>query len=288
MTLDQLKVLAAIVETGSFRAAADRLHRAQSAVSYAIKTIEEEFDLLIFDRANYRPVLTQEGRTLYQKSKPLIEQADELAKLCEHMATGEELDFRLVVNPLAPLPSVLDVVGLFEEKFPMTSLHLEVADQDEPLLSLMSDKADIAICQVDKWQDKLESVLWRRLEIIPFCHPDYCLKIENSGLNQATQVIVASKDADSKPIGLIASSKHWFVDTYASLIAVVQSGLAWGFAPHCLIAAAIQNGDLSRLEEVDTINQDLYLSRKRGRPLGEAHQFLWDELVKKQSGTRHD
>ena len=37
MTLDQLKVLAAIVETGSFRAAADRLHRAQSAVSYAIK-----------------------------------------------------------------------------------------------------------------------------------------------------------------------------------------------------------------------------------------------------------
>ena len=122
MTLDQLKVLAAIVDTGSFRAAADKLNRAQSAVSYAIKTIEEEFDLLVFDRANYRPELTREGRTLYQRSKPLIEQADELANLCRFMATGAELELRLALNFIAPISLLTKVLEVFSNKFPMTQL----------------------------------------------------------------------------------------------------------------------------------------------------------------------
>jgi DNA-binding transcriptional LysR family regulator len=49
MTLEQLQCLRAIVEEGSFRAAASKLHKAQSAISYAIRLLEEEFgfELLI-------------------------------------------------------------------------------------------------------------------------------------------------------------------------------------------------------------------------------------------------
>ena len=40
-TLDQLRVLAAVAEAGSFSAAARRLHRAQSVISYAIANLEQ-------------------------------------------------------------------------------------------------------------------------------------------------------------------------------------------------------------------------------------------------------
>ena len=47
ITLDQIRVFEAVVETGSFSAAARRLNRAQSAVSYAIANLEAQLDALL-------------------------------------------------------------------------------------------------------------------------------------------------------------------------------------------------------------------------------------------------
>ena len=250
-----------------------------------LRTVEEEFGLLIFDRANYRPVLTPEGRTLYQKSKPLIDQADELAKLCEHMATGAEMDFCLTVNPLTPLVSILAVIRGFEDKFPMTSLHLEVADHSEPLVNLLSDKADIAISQLGRWQDKLESVFWQRLRIIPVCTPVYLERMDALTLNQSTQVVLAGKEPAQSPLGLVAGCKHWFVDNQVSLVEIVSSGLAWGFVPECAVAEQLRSKTLVPIKQIDAIDQDLYLSRMRGRSVGEAHEFLWEQLVKNRKAV---
>ncbi len=57
MTLDQIRVLSTIVQTGSFRGASERLHRTQPTLSVAIRNLEREFGFELFDRANYRPVL---------------------------------------------------------------------------------------------------------------------------------------------------------------------------------------------------------------------------------------
>ena len=50
LTLDQLRVLVAVAETGSFSAAARKLGRVQSAVSQAAQTLEEVLGAALFDR----------------------------------------------------------------------------------------------------------------------------------------------------------------------------------------------------------------------------------------------
>ena len=49
-SVDQLLVLLTVVEEGSFSAAAKRLRRATSAISYAIDTLEAQLGLPLFDR----------------------------------------------------------------------------------------------------------------------------------------------------------------------------------------------------------------------------------------------
>ena len=62
-TIDQLKVFLTIVETGSFTAAAKRLNRAVSAISYTIATLEHQLGIGLFDREGTRtPVLDQGWR----------------------------------------------------------------------------------------------------------------------------------------------------------------------------------------------------------------------------------
>src|ERR1700756_4089479 len=61
-TIDQLKVFLTVVEAGSFTAAAKRLRRAVSAISYTIATLEQQLGIELFDREGARtPVLTKAG-----------------------------------------------------------------------------------------------------------------------------------------------------------------------------------------------------------------------------------
>ena len=61
LTLDQLRVLVTISDAGSFSAAARSLGRVQSAVSQAVKTLEDTQGIELFDRNKYRPTLTAVG-----------------------------------------------------------------------------------------------------------------------------------------------------------------------------------------------------------------------------------
>ena len=62
LTLDQLRVLVSVAESGSFSAAARRLGRVQSAVSQSIQTMEATLGLALFDRSTRTPALTEAGR----------------------------------------------------------------------------------------------------------------------------------------------------------------------------------------------------------------------------------
>lgn len=62
--IDAFNVLQVLVEEGSFAKAAERLHKAQSAVSYQVKKLEEHLGVQLFSREQYRAELTQEGRVI--------------------------------------------------------------------------------------------------------------------------------------------------------------------------------------------------------------------------------
>jgi len=64
-SLDHLRTFLAVVEEGSFNAAARKLGRAISVVSYAIAQLETQLDVRLFDREGSRkPQLTEAGRAL--------------------------------------------------------------------------------------------------------------------------------------------------------------------------------------------------------------------------------
>ncbi|MCW6510044.1 LysR family transcriptional regulator [Lichenifustis flavocetrariae] len=55
LSLDQLKVLVAVADTGSFSAAARKLGRVQSAISQTVQTLEDAQGVQLFDRSGHKP-----------------------------------------------------------------------------------------------------------------------------------------------------------------------------------------------------------------------------------------
>src|ERR1700687_5373409 len=72
LTLDQIRVFLSVVDEGSFPKAAKSLQRAQSAVTYAIRKLEAEIGVPLFDRSAYRSVLTPAGRVLLTRAPHIL------------------------------------------------------------------------------------------------------------------------------------------------------------------------------------------------------------------------
>ena len=101
-SLDQLAVLEAIVEAGSFSAAAERLHRSASTLSYSIRSLESALGIDLFDRSGHRAVLTDSGRLVLRQTRDVLGQARELGALAEQLRQGWEPRPVLVLDAFSP------------------------------------------------------------------------------------------------------------------------------------------------------------------------------------------
>ena len=76
MQLQQLRYVIAAAESGSFRAAAQKLFVSQSSVSIAVKDLEQETGVALFKRTRRGIALTPEGMEFIGYAKPILEQFD--------------------------------------------------------------------------------------------------------------------------------------------------------------------------------------------------------------------
>ena len=78
MTLQQLKYIITIAETGSITMAAERLFIAQPSLSKAVAELEKEMGISIFNRSNRGVYLSEEGTKFLSYARQVVEQAEML------------------------------------------------------------------------------------------------------------------------------------------------------------------------------------------------------------------
>jgi DNA-binding transcriptional LysR family regulator len=127
LTLDQIRVFLSVVDEGSFPKAAKSLQRAQSAVTYAIRKLEAEIGVPLFDRSAYRSVLTPAGRALLTRARRIAEEAGALREQARGLASGLEAELSIVLDALYPMPQIFDALRAFTERFPTVPPRLYVA-----------------------------------------------------------------------------------------------------------------------------------------------------------------
>lgn len=147
LSFEALQVLVAIDRKGSFAAAADLLNRAPSSLSYQVQKLEQDLDLMIFDRSGHKATFTDAGRLLLERGRVLLEVADELVLDAKSLAHGWELDITIAFDGLLTARHLFPLIGkLSEESATWVKLQEEVlAGAWE---ALESDRADILISPI--------------------------------------------------------------------------------------------------------------------------------------------
>ena len=84
-TLDQLRILRAIVSEGSFKKAADSLFVTQPAVSLQIQNLEKQLEVSLFDRGGRKAQLTEAGHLLLGYCDRILSQCHEACRALDDL-----------------------------------------------------------------------------------------------------------------------------------------------------------------------------------------------------------
>ncbi|MFC5529543.1 LysR family transcriptional regulator [Cohnella yongneupensis] len=78
MTLYQLEVFLAVIQTGSFTRAGELLHTSQSGVSHSIADLEKELGIVLFTRNRSLIKLTDAGEQILPHAREIVGQKDKI------------------------------------------------------------------------------------------------------------------------------------------------------------------------------------------------------------------
>src|SRR6201985_767478 len=126
-TLDQITGFLAVVETGGFAAAARKLGKATSVISYAIANLEPQLGVTLFARAGPRnPQLTDAGRAILADSRGIAIALDGLLAKARGLTQGLEAEVSLVVDVMLPAKKLVRALDDFRKHYPTVALRLRV------------------------------------------------------------------------------------------------------------------------------------------------------------------
>lgn len=269
MTFDQLEMLEAIVDKGSFKAAADFLHKSQPSLSVGIKKLEEEFDIKIFDRSDYRPHLTKQGIIFYRWSKECLEGYRNLQMIGKDMGKHHvEPNLTIIIDPLVQFSDIQQVFqNCLGPKTP-TELTLRTEILNTGVEMLLNEEADIAIGLNLAPAAKIESVLFKTVKMIPVA-----TKKVASDHKKYPQIIVTSRDTHQNSL---SSGPKCYVSEHAMKYKLIQAGHGWGrLAEHEIPQSLTKVND----SIVKPTQLELYIMRLRQKSLGPLAKNIWHELL---------
>ena len=200
MTITQLQYVLAVAEHKNFTLAAEKCFVTQPTLSMQIQKIEEELNILIFDRSKKPIQLTDIGQKIVNQAKNIVNEADRIKDIVEQQKGFIGGEFRLGIIPTI-MPTLLPMfLNNFIKKYPKVKLLIEELNTEEIILKLKNGHLDAAIAATPLEDEKIK-------EIVLYFEPFVAYIPEHHASFQKEEIEVA--DLNLNEI-LLLQDGHWF------------------------------------------------------------------------------
>jgi len=288
VTLDQLRVLVTIAETGSFSAAGRKLQRAQSAISHAVQSLENMQRVELFDRSGRTPVLTEAGRALVRQARQVLRQADLFERTASSIAGGLEAELTFSVDSMVPSQPVIQCLAALQHRFPDLAVTLITEALGGAERRVRAGAAALGLCLLfPVAAQDLQAYPVTSIELVPVAAPSHPLaqetrRLEREVLAEHVQLVLTDPESRGGPSYSVVSPRVWrFVDLGRRLDFLL-AGFGWATMPLHLVEGHLRDGTLKKLPIEDPAilpgSIPIYAAHQRDRPLGPAARSLLEDL----------
>jgi len=257
-TFDQIRVLLAVTEAGSFAAAARGLNRATSAVTYAIDNLEAQLGMPLFDRVTTRkPELTQAGRAVLAEARAVADGVDKLRARVKGLLEGLEAEVSLAVDVMLPTARLVDALQAFQTEFPTVPLRLHVEALGAVTQLVLDGTATIGITgPLNIRTEGIERLQIGAVRMLAVAAPFHPLARPGPRLPGEVRDHIQLVLTDRSPLTRghdfgVASVKSWRLADLGAKHALLLAGVGWGGMPEPIVRGDIDAGRLVALDLPD-------------------------------------
>lgn len=285
VTLDQARTLDAFAKEGTLQAAAKRLHKGHPAVLYALKQLEQQTGLTLFDRTGYRTRLTPAGEAVLKHCRAMLDAERALEATCSVLLSGWEPVLRVVFDAIVPLAPVLELVKTVRAEHAPTKVMLSVDSLAGVEARFNQEQAQLMVSVLPAGQ--VEGLTMHKLPQLKarlVAHRKHPLskqaRVSRDDLTQHVLLTVRGGDPRLQlATAELDTQSTVHLPDFHSKKAAILAGIGFGWLPEWLIEKELARGELRSLRlpqgTVHVFEPRVYT---RGR-LGPAGTALLERLL---------
>lgn len=282
MDTQQLQAFAAVAESGSFSAAAQRLFLTQPAVSKRIAGLEQQLDCALFDRVGRRIGLTHAGQSLLPNAQRILQEVADAERAIADLRGEVRGRLSIVTSHHIGLHRLPPTLRHFTERYPEATLDLHFLDSEQAYEEVLQGRFDLGIVTLAPESDpRLNAeVIWEdRLDFV--AAPDHPLaRRDRVSLTDLAPFQAILPDTDTYTTRLVRalfeerrlSPQVGMVTNHLDTLKMMVSiGLGWGVLPRTLLG-----DDQLRVLPVDerSLSRRLGVIHHRQRSLNNAARMF--------------
>lgn len=250
ISLEQWQALVAVVDAGGYAQAAQKLHKSQSSVTYAVQQLESLLGVKAFEIKGRKAALTPSGQLLHRRARILLDEAASLEKAAKRASVGWEAEIRIAAEMIFPAWVLLKCFDKLNAESPHTRLEYYetvIAGTNEALLA---GRVDLAITPLIP--QGFAGTLLMPLRMLLVAHPDHPLHqlgrpLTMRDLRSARQLVVRETDALRPTKTMVEAAQRWTVSHMSTGIFAATMGFGYGWYPEERIRAELREGKLKPL-----------------------------------------
>lgn len=242
MNLRLLRCFVAVAEELHFRRAAERLHMEQSPLSRAIKKLESDLGVILFERTSQGIRLTWAGEVFLEGSRRVLLAFEQVKANAKSAATGYRGTLRVALSDGIARTRLTALLALCREEEPEVEIRLFETSLTQQLKGLHNDLYDVGLALAGEggdfivtesiWKDPLVVAMPSRHPLLAhkevplheavnhplvLCHPEVC-----EGCSRQVERLLCSVETQPVVVERVAS--------HDLMLALVAAGYGIGFS----------------------------------------------------------
>lgn len=280
ITLRQIESFLAVASDGNFSGAARRLNLAQPALSQAVKDLEGELGVRLFDRTTRRVVLTDAGREFQGSAGQVLGDLDHAVRNARDLAQRRRGRIRIAAAPLLAGVVLPQAVAEFHRRHPGISVEVVDVGTRQIVERVRGGHADCGLGTFPPGEEGIERTVLTRDQLMLFCDYDSPFNAStsvrwrelggsplvaltrDSGIRLLVEVGYETAQTPMKPA--------YEVSLITTALAMVEAGLGVSILPTYAMAAARHRHVAGKILVEPAISRDVVLIHARGRSVSPA------------------
>lgn len=249
-TLEQWRMLQAVVDFGSYAKAAEQLNKSQSSINHAVTKLQSQLGIQLLEVKGRKAELTTAGDTMLRRARQLLQDVEALEALADTLNKGWESDITCSVEMIYPKTFLYDILKSFLPESRGTRIKIKDQVISGSAEAIEHKTSDIVITNIVPGGYLANSLC--TIKMIPVTGINNSTfngaPIKQEALANTLQIVISDTGKGKSNHGWLKAEQRWTVSNFYEGIEILKTGIGFCWLPEHIAKPLINDSILKPIK----------------------------------------